>query len=815
MQKCFLFNLFFFAITYVSYSQSPAQKGAIKGVVLDSASNKPIEFVTVVIMEEGKPIKTSATSANGSFKIDGLPISQYSVVLTYVGYKNKTIDLPEFPESTFLIDLGSTLIASSDNVLSEVEITAVRPIIKNEVDKITYDVEADPESKTMTALDILRKVPLITVDADDNILLKGSGGFKVLVNGKSSSLFVRDPKEVFKSMPASSIKNIEVITTPPAKYDAEGVGGIINIITNRENPGGYNGSVSIGASSPLGINGNAYLTAKIKKFGFSGYYNNSLFTSPANSSNFFRENFALDNSKLNQIGTSKYEGRWENLGGEVSFEIDSLNLLTANYSLYSSKGKNDLRQNVEYLDGENTIVQSYDRINDSEFKWYGSDLGLDYQKTFKRNKDQILTFSYKYNLGGNSNFSDFDIEPILNYEQITSLTSNEGKSNEHTAQVDYVHPFKNFTFEAGLKSILRLNKSDFYYKNYNPETESYEIDESQSNIFEYHQDVYSGYGSVNFKKGKWGFKGGMRVEETKINADFKSSDTTALQDYFNFIPSVTISRSLNDMSSLKLSYNQRLQRPGLWFLNPYTNRTDPKNIYYGNPGLKPSVTNAIDLSYSTFIKGSSINTSLYYNFTDNSIQSFTIVEDSISKTTYRNIGKNKTLGLSINSNIVFSKKLTLNLNGNANYVDFSSSINGRKITNSGITGSLNSYVSYNWGKGWRVGANFGVGLPHVGLQGKSNAYYYNNISINKKLFKDKLNLSASVNNPFEKTRVWRNETTDVNFYQKQESWYQVRRFNFSVNYKFGKLKEGIARKKRGIQNDDVKGRESSGGGGIN
>jgi outer membrane receptor protein involved in Fe transport len=520
----------------------------------------------------------------------------------------------------------------------------------------------------------------------------------------------------------------------------------------------------------------------------------------------------LGNSNLRQLGEGEYDGLFHNIGAELSYEIDTLNLITANYSYYGAKNKNEMNQLVEYRDGGNNLIQSYNRYNNSKFSWFGGDLGLDYQKTFKKNKEQILTVSYKMNRGGNGNGSDFLLDPILNYEKSISTTDMEGISNEHTAQVDYVHPLKALTIETGVKSIFRLNKSDYYYKNFNQQTQEYEIDDSQSNLFEYHQDIYSGYASLSYKKDKWGFKGGIRAEETKINADFRSSESKAKQDYFNIVPSITLSRNITQTSTLRFSYNQRIQRPGLWHLNPYVNRVDPKNIYSGNPNLKASVSNNFDLNYSTFVKGSSFNASVYYNFTNNSILNYTSVgEDSVSKTAPQNIGENKTLGVSINSNINLTKKLSLYLNLNSNYLDFTSEMDGKTLSNTGVSGFLSGNLSYNFNKGWRAGSNGGVGLPRVELQGSSNSFFYYNFSLSKKLLKDKFNISASATNPFQKTRKMRFELEDTNFHQVSESWYQIRRFNVSLSYNFGKLQGGIAKKKRGIQNDDVKAGEGGGG----
>ncbi|QMU30920.1 outer membrane beta-barrel family protein [Adhaeribacter radiodurans] len=794
----------------------PVISGTVKGIIQDSLKKEPLGYVTVILLEKGKnePVKTTLSKDDGSFEVNNLPAKPYQLALAFVGYRNKKIDLPAFTPEKLMVDVGIMYLTTTTKQLKEVEIVTERPLVKQDIDKITYDVGADPESKNLTALDMLRKVPLITVDADDNIELKGNSNYKVLVNGKTSSLFVRNPKDVFKSMPASSIKNIEVITNPPSKYEAEGVGGIINIITNKKTMGGYNGSINIGAGQPQSYLGGAYITAKIKKFGATGNYFFNDYTSPAGRNNLFRRD--AFNNQLNQVGESQYNGDYRYAGGELSYEIDTLNLLTANLGFNRGRNNNDLTQKVQNLNNTGALTQAYDRLNNGSGQWRGVDVGLDYQHTFKRNKEQIFTLSYKFNQNGDDSYSDFRVVPVLNYpESIISKTENNGKTNEQTFQADYVQPIKKQTLEVGVKSILRNSKSDYYYSDLDESSQAYIVDPTRTNNFEYQQDIYAAYTSLSLKKNKWGLRVGSRLEETRIDANFKSSGEFVKQDYFNLIPSVALSRQLKGTASLKTSYTQRIERPGLWYLNPYRNEIDPRNIFFGNPALQPAVNHAFDVSYSNFIKGSSINGSLFYNFTNESIQSFTTLNGDTAITTYGNIGKNHTVGLSLNGNVVITKKFNVNINGSASYVRLSSFLRGLPVNNEGVTANVFGYASYRLDKGWRLSANLGVNSPRITLQGTSASYSFHSFSVNKQLFKgEKGSVSFSVNSPFQKRRRWLSEINDIQFYQRQESYYVMRRFNLSFNYRFGKLQSGIARKKRGIQNDDVKsgGGQSSGTG---
>jgi outer membrane receptor protein involved in Fe transport len=797
-------------------AQSPSQgkNGLIKGTVVDSASAAPLDFVTVGVRESGKAdlLKGTVTKDNGSFEFKDLPLKKFEIVISYVGYATKILPVPALTSSGPVANMGKITLSSVSNQLDEVQIVTEKLLIKQDIDKITYDVEADPESKTMNALDMLRKVPLITVDAEDNIQLKGASNYRVLVNGKSSSLFVNNPKDVFKSMPASSIKNIEVITNPPSKYEAEGVGGIINIITHKKGPSGYNGSVNFGGGLPQSYNAGGYFTAKVGKFGASFHGGTNNYMSPPTSNNLYRRDHLLHN-ELNQQGTNKNNGQFLYFSGELSFELDSLNLFSANISAHGSKNKNLLTQQVRTIDRHGELIQAYDRFNQGTGQWGNADVGVDYQKSFRKNKDQLLTFSYKYGNNANNSYTDFTLSPVLNYNGVISTTDNVGKSVEQTLQADYVQPIKKHTLELGVKSILRNNNSDYNYTTYNEESNSYIVDPGLSNSFNYNQDIYAAYTSFSLRVDKWGLKAGARMEETKVNANFKTSGTIARQDYFNLIPSVTLSRKLKENNTAKISYTQRIERPGLWYLNPYVVANDPKNISYGNPALDAAVSNNFDLSYSTFLKGASVNSSLYYNFTNNSIQRYTTLgSDSVSRSTYDNIGRNKTLGLSLNGNVPVTKELNINLNTSANYVYLTSNLNGRPTKNDGFTANGYGSISYRFGKSWRVNSNIGFNTSRILIQGRSAGYMFNSFSINKQFLKDnKASISLSISNPFQKDRRFFTEINDPNFYQYQESLYRIRRVHVSFNYRFGKLKGGITKKKRGINNDDVKGGGDSGG----
>ncbi len=305
-----------------------------------------------------------------------------------------------------------------------------------------------------------------------------------------------------------------------------------------------------------------------------------------------------------------------------------------------------------------------------------------------------------------------------------------------------------------------------------------------------------------------------------VDANFKSSKSVAEQDYLNLIPSLTLTRTLKNMASLKVSYTQRIERPSLWYLNPYVNRQNEKAISYGNPKLEAATSHVFSLGHSMFKNSNSLNSTLTHSFTNNAIQNYTTYNpsDSVSTTTFGNIGRNSTTTLSLNGNFTLFKKLSLSLNGSLSYSQLSGNIDGKNLENNGVSGYMYSYASYRFEKNWRASINAGYYAPRVLLQGRSNGQLWSGFSVSKDFLKDqKASLSLSIQNPFNKYFTGYSDLSGQNFDQRSEYTYQRRRISLGFSYKFGKLKEDIKRTKRGIKNDDLKsgGGDTGGGGGGN
>jgi outer membrane receptor protein involved in Fe transport len=796
-------------LSAAALAQTTPQTITVKGTAIDSATNKPMGYVTVSLQDVAtkKSVKGGLTKDDGTFELRGVAGKNYQIALASVGYAPKVVKVTC---NSAEINLGNIIIKPGKNQLNEVSITAVKPLVKQEIDRISYDVQADPETKTQNVLDMLRKVPLVTIDANDNIQLKGNSDYKILINGKPSSLVAHNPSDVFKSMPASSIQKIEIITTPPAKYDAEGLAGIINIITNKKIDQGYNGSVNMRYNSTYGPGGGLNLTVKQGKLGLSMYAGGSdRIRTYGNSNSTLQTLDPADLTKqtfLKQSSTNVNYGHFLYSSVELSYEIDSLNLITGTMDFNGGHFDSENDQFSQLFDNSGALIQNYKQNNVGRSTSHGVDFGLNYQLGFKSNKNRLLTLSYKYSNSPNNSDNYNTIFDRLNYTQPSFMQQNDAGTREQTIQADYVHPIKKLNIEGGVKVILRDNSSNYENSNLIDSTQIYVVDPKSVDDFSYHQDVYSFYNTYQLSLANWGFKAGLRAERTVIDAHFATgTGDDADQAYNNFIPSVSVQRKFKNGTSLNFGFTNRIQRPNINQLNPFVNTTNTKFIITGNPNLRPVLNHSFEFNYSKFSKGS-LNLGLTYSFANNTIQNVTRLLDTGSTfTTYQNLGSNKNLGLNASVSYPITKKININLNSQISQVWLRGYFNSQLYNNSGFQGYMFAYAGYKISDTWRAGINGGFYSANVLLQGKSNASIFTSLSASKDVLKKKGSLFFGANNPFSKYRSYKSTTRDPAFYQTSSSQNPFRSFNIGFNYRFGKLKDDIKKNKRGINNDDTKG----------
>jgi hypothetical protein len=785
---------------------SPAEKNSIKGQLKDASSGEGIPYSTITV-KNGKQlvVKRLASDVNGSFTVPLDSIGKYSFTFQSVGFQSVTKEL-EINAKNPTQDLGNIPMQPGTEKIGEVSVVGTKPLVRTEVDKIIYSIEADPESATNNAIDMLRKVPLVSVDGEDNIQLKGSSGFKILLNGKNSTMLSQNPREVLRSMPASTIKDIEVITNPSSKYEAEGAGGIINIITTKKQIDGFMATVNAGTDSRGGYSSGLYLTTKIKKFGFSVNYNHNSQIQPRSESLSNGENFvSTDYRYSNSEGYNDFRGKSNFAMGEMSYEIDSLNLISLSFFGYGGNYDGTGFSESSNYDVNHLLTRQFQNLTNSGFGFGSMSANIDYQKTYKK-PDKTFTVSYKLDNSPRNTDNENAVAGILNYPSYRQRSVNDAYGREHTFQVDYFDPItKIHQLEAGVKYILRQNYSDATVFQYNDATAGWEEEISKANNLDYDQHIFGLYAGYLIKLKKLSIKTGLRAEGTLNDGYFKSlTDTSFTNRMFNLVPYITFSKNLKSAQNLKLSYTQRLSRPGIWYLNPYVNDLDPLNINYGNPDLSAEVSHVLDFTYGKFTAKYNVNMNLSGAMTNNTIERYTTINSTgVKITTYDNIGKMRKLGTSMYGSLKIGKKLNTNLNLNLYYKKVSSN-DDRNLENEGVSSQTFVNVRYSAWKNGTISGSAGIFTPEVMLQGQTSAYYFNSFGVSHELLDKKLRLSANINSPFQ--AKYKNETTlkDPDFNQTSLYYSLRRQLNINVSYRFGQMKGEIKKARRTIKNDDLK-----------
>lgn len=820
-KKCFLLVIIA-SISVLTYAQTG--NIAIKGKVIDSLTNETIPFATIKIVDKADPsqVKAVASDDKGSFTLTMNKSGEYILSAQFIG--KKTAFKPFSIKAEKTIDLGDIVMMDDENSLSEVVVSADKPLVKVDLDKITYSMETDPESKTNNVLDMLKKVPMITVDGEENIQLKGSSSFVIYLNGKPSNMITNNPKDVLRGMPANTVKDIEVITDPGAKYDAEGVAGIINIVTQKQtSTNGYTATLNSSADTFGSFGGGVYTMLKYGKIGFTGNYNVNKRKNPRGEYHSYRNDLLPggNNRYLYEDGTSKNNMLGQFGSGELSFEIDTLNLINVSFNRFEGRGKNYSDWISEMQNQNYDILEKYSRNGKGKNTFGGTGINVDYQRTFNK-KDQLLTSSYRYNYNPNDSESGNNYKNIVNYRDSANRQYSDAHMDEHTFQIDFTTPFgKLHSIETGLKYIIRLNRSNSGYEDLDMTTGIWNPrPDEPMNEFKHRQDILGAYGGYSLKWKKWGFKTGLRYEATWLDVKYPIDQSYNFDtDYSNLIPSVTATYQLKPTQTFRLGYNMRISRPGIWQLNPYFNDSNPNYIRQGNADLEAEKSHSISANYSYFNPKFNMNMNMSYRFANNSIQSVTsIIEggdyDGASYTTYDNIGKNRNIYLSAYFNWSITNKLRLYSNLGGSYVNIKAN-NESNLSNHGFGANVYAGAQYSLPLDFTVYANGGYFSPHIMLQGKGSTFSFHSFSVQKGFMDKRLNVSIYANSPFMKDRTFKNTQETDTYYFRSENQFKQRMVGVRVSFRFGELKTQLKKTKRSIVNDDVQsgGQGESGQGG--
>ena len=782
-----LLYIILFLLPFASFSQTKS----IKIQLTDSISRRPISNASAeLISKVTKKYTNAITNSKGIALLNPIANGKHQLSITAVGYKKaeKSFEIKDLGEDTLVINVS--LIEASTS-LSEVNISTQKKVIKREIDRLIYKVSEDPDSKSLSLFEVLRKVPLISIDGEKNIRIKGSANFKVFIDNKPSALFVRNIADALRNIPASSILRIEVITSPPVKYDAEGLGGIINIVMIKKESDLYTAKFGVRYVTPDGPSGNASFSYAKKKFGFSVNGGVSQIKSPETESILTRLSKANNNSFI-QNSWNRSNNNFQYGQFSSSYQFDSLKLLTVSASINGNNGKNYTKQ-ATTLSNSTALLESYDLNYNDINSSLSFDVNTNYEIRFRKNSERFITFSYSYAQGNDkldNNSDQFSNNQILNSTQF-----NGAGRKENTFQIDLSYPVKKIQVEAGLKAILRKNFSDYWSQ----ALSSY-IDDN----FIYDQNVYSFYNSYLFTTKSTDIKAGFRLERTTSNIDGFESNSP-LKPYFSIIPAFSIQQKLSEANSITASYTKRLERPGIWELNPFINNIDPRNISFGNPFLTSSMTNNFELYYNYSGKVS-LDVGADYSFSNGNIEIVNLFDPvaNVFQSTYQNGSKRKNLGVNISLSFKPSEWISANLNASAANNKIEGQLANNYYSNSGTTYNIYASVSKRFEKNFRLNINGSYNNGILLLQGKTSQIFTYSASVTKSLLKNNINITASTTNPVRKYRYLDNEIFTVDSYQTMKLQNYARQFSLGINYKFGKQKETIKESSKTITNDDLK-----------
>lgn len=790
--------------------------GKISGTVIDSITKKPLDYATVSVYRSGgkAPITGTLTDEKGGFKLNNLAPGKYKITVAYVGYPTKTIDPVETTLSKPDNNMGNVIVAPSAKALSQVNVVGDKALIENKIDKIVYNAEKDITAAGGNATDVLRKVPLVAVDINGGVSVRGDANVKVLINGKPSGAMSANLGDVLKSFPADQIKSIEVITSPSAKYDAEGTGGIINIITKSKNIQGVSGSISGGVGTRQN-NGNVNLNIKQNRLSITASYGGN-YTWPQTTPS-IRHSFNDSLNVTNDQSSSSKVTRYATTGsGEVSYDFNNYNAIHSTIRFNQGGFKTDGSTAFSTITPGATTL--YNSTSNSKTVLSGYDWILDYTHKFKKEGHQIV-------FSGQWSHSQTDLNYGTQYDKFVTNqdAKNGGRNNEYTGQVDYTLPItEKVKFEAGGKSISRIisSNSDIFLNTvYSP---------LLSNVYDYNQYVTAGYTVFTFTLPKtWSLQTGLRAERTEI--DGKSANTTLGLTPFNstyntIVPSFAISKTVGGTNTYKLSYSKRIQRPSLQFLNPFVNQANPQNISYGNPSLAPEVSQTVEFNYSTFIGASVINASVYYKHTKdliegNTFSAPTTANPSLVNTTYNNIGKNNSVGVSFFGSVTPIKPLTFRTSVNVY------TYNGQAYAQfAKLQSSTDAKIQYNiFGNGTLTlpgGFNaetFAIlNSPTRTIQGRNPSFGFIGFGVRKEIMNKKASIGINTLSPFKNTIDFDQDIRSNHLVQQSHTAFPFRSVGVTFSYNFGKVTfkqdNPMAPKKTGL-NDDLKqgGDQGSGG----
>ncbi len=746
--------------------ESSNLSGVIKGKVIDFSTKKSIDYANVTLFnkKDSSMVNGAVSDENGNFLIKNVVPGNYYAKVSFIGYKTNVIKSVTINPNNKLVDIGTVNLTSTAVKLGAVVVKADKDMVVTNLDKQVINVEKDLSSAGGTALDVMQNIPALTVDIDGNISLRGNSNVTILVDGKPTGLAGLNSSDVLTSIPASSIKSVELVTNPSAKYDPDGTAGIINIVLKKRYNLGFNGVFNANAGTGNKYTGGTNFNYRTGDLNFFGDIAGRIFqfnrTGISNRTNFYSGNTSYLNQ--NSISQNNFNMSNANIGSEYLFDDYNTLSLSVQYRNFHVNNSGDI--NNYQLDNQSNLQNYFIDNNTGDRNVKAMNYSLDYKQEYEE-KGKELTAGLLYtNIGMNNisgtNYNYYTTEGNPSSIPTSQINNTYNNTNRMLVlQSNYIQPFdeKN-RLEAGFKSSITDLGMDYNFYNFDPNNNAWINNNLRSNNFDYKEQIHALYGIYTGGLGDFKYQGGVRGEYAITDSKLLNEGISYKNNYFSLYPSVFLVYDFTPLQEFKVSYSRRVDRPRPWQLNPFTNYSDSLNLSYGNPDLQPEHTNSYEMGYSTIFFDFNIYTSLFLKQTSGMITEISnLVKNGITETTYENISSQKNYG----TEIIANGKLFpwWSLNANASY--FRSDINdpvlvtGTSNFSYSWTGRINSTWSLDKTLSFQISSTYNS--PVVRPQGRTDAIYFTDVAVKKDFMNGNLSVNLRLSDIFN-TRKYSSET---------------------------------------------------------
>ncbi len=782
------------SIQFLCFSQ-PNSKAKLIGSIIDAQSGAVLSFSSIRIMSEvdNKLVAGNIADENGNFSVS-MPYGNYYALIEFVGYRSFKTDIFKITKENPELNLGSIKVLSSSLNLNEVEIRAEKSSMELALDKKVFNVGKDLANAGGTASDILMNIPSVSVDPEGGVKLRGNDNVRILIDGKPSGLVSFKGGGGLQALQSSMIERVEIITNPSAKYEAEGMAGIINIILKKDRNQGFNASIEGVAGNPTNLGLGANMNYRHKKVNFFINYGLTYRKSP-NIGSIYQEVFDSDITNIStQNRTGVMEAFNNNIRGGLDYFFNDKNILTASYLFKRSDARR--LTNLNYIDYRQTtsdLIRNTFRNQDETEDEPNSEYTLTYKKDFSK-KGQALTAEVKFidnwersnQLFGQKAFNK-DGSPDK-FQTIDQNSLNDEFEKNWIYQVDYQQPIgKVGTFETGIRAGFRDMVNDFVVNEKDAAGNFLPI-AGLKNYFIYNENITAAYGVLGNKKNKFSYQAGLRAEWTDVTTTLRETKEINPRKYTNLFPSVHVTYELSKTNSFQLSYSKRVRRPVYNDLSPFSTFADSRNFFSGNPNLNPEFTNSFEIGHIKYYEKGTLSSSFYFRDTKDKIQSIRLVDNTgFSTTLPENLRGEKSFGFETASQFTVNKWWKLDLSFNF----FNAKIDGTNLDKSYRRETYSWFARqssrFTLVKGFDMQIRANYEAAQKTIQGKRLPLFYMDYSISKEVFKGKGNLNLNAMDIFN-SRIMRYTNAGENFFTEGSSQYRRRQINLTLNYRINQAK---------------------------